>query len=165
MSAIDVNIIVDKSCWEEAFLPWEKLIQNAATVALLGAQWNHPTEMNILLTDDAAILQLNNTFRKINKPTNVLSFPNLEAQEIFDLYAGKISKKPVFLGDIALSFETLEKEALSQGKPVGDHVIHLVVHGVLHLLGFDHEDDHDAFSMESLETAILSTLNIPNPYE
>jgi probable rRNA maturation factor len=89
----------------------------------------------------------------------------LETHELADLFSGEISKNPVFLGDIALSFETIKMEALSQGKPIGDHVIHLVVHGVLHLLGFDHENDEDAFIMESLETAVLSTLNIPNPYK
>ena len=165
MSVLEINIILDKPCWEEAFPSWEKSIREAATEAVAGVQWTHQAEMNILLTDDATICQMNTAFRKINKPTNVLSFPSLEAQEIANLYSGKICENPVFLGDIALSFETLEKEASEQGKLVGDHVVHLVVHGVLHLFGFDHENDQDAFLMESREAAILSTLNVPNPYE
>jgi probable rRNA maturation factor len=165
MNTINIDIILDKPCWVDAFPLCEKSVREAAIAALLGAQWKHATEMNILLTDDATSRQLNKNFRKIDKPTNVLSFPSFEAHEIMDLCSGKISKNPVFLGDIALSFETIEKEASNQGKPIGDHVVHLVVHGVLHLLGFDHENDDDAFLMESRETAILSTLSIPNPYE
>jgi probable rRNA maturation factor len=165
MSVIEINVIVDKPCWEEAIPSCEQEIQNAALEALRGAQWKHPTEINILLTDEGVSQHLNQTFRKINKPTNVLSFPDLEPHEVTDLFSGEISKNPVFLGDIALSFETIKREASGQGKPIGDHVIHLVVHGVLHLLGFDHENDEDAFTMESLETTILSTLNISNPYE
>ena len=111
-------------------------------------------EVSILLTDDAHQRVLNREWRKIDKPTNVLSFPQLEP---FTPVAGLV-------GDITLARETLEREADEQGTAFADHFTHLVVHGFLHLLGYDHEDDEEAREMESLEVSVLATLGIADPY-
>lgn len=110
--------------------------------------------MTIVLTDDAHQQVLNRDWRQIDKPTNVLSFPQIEP---FEPLAGLI-------GDITLARETLEREAEEMGIGFSDHFTHLVVHGFLHLLGYDHIDDDEALQMEGLETQILATLGIADPY-
>ena len=106
------------------------------------------------MTDDAEQQGLNRDWRGIDKPTNVLSFPQIEP---FGPVTG-------ILGDIVLARETLEREAVELGKPFNDHYTHLVVHGFLHILGYDHIDEAEALVMEGLETKILATLGIPDPY-
>lgn len=108
-------------------------------------------EVAVLLTDDATIRTMNATWRGLDKPTNVLSFP-----------AGE-SGAP-HLGDIAIAFETVEREAASENKGFFDHLAHLSIHGYLHLIGFDHETDREAERMEHLETRILASLGIADPY-
>lgn len=108
-----------------------------------------------MLLDDAEQQVLNRDWRQIDKPTNVLSFPQIEP---FAPVAG-------ILGDITLARETLEREAADLGKSFTDHYTHLVVHGFLHILGYDHIDDEEALVMEGLETQILATLGIDNPYD
>ncbi len=105
----------------------------------------------ILLTDDAAVADLNQRFRGKAGPTNVLSFPappNPEGQ----------------VGDIALAYGVCAREAAEQGKALDQHLSHLVAHGVLHLLGYDHESDGEAEAMEALERSVLETLGVPDPY-
>jgi probable rRNA maturation factor len=121
----------------------------AAELALKRAKAPKKAALTILLADDARLKRLNRDFRGKNKPTNVLSFP---------------SDTPHYLGDIALAFGVTEKEAKTSGKRFADHATHLVVHGVLHLLGHDHEVARDADKMEALETAILAALGIGDPY-
>ena len=162
--SIDIVVIRDKLCWEKPISEWEALIQPAILEALHQAQWTNPAEINILLTDDAKIQELNKNYRDVDKPTNVLSFPSLEPEEISNLKRKEKSSQPIILGDVALAFETIRQESLKQEVPFDHHLIHLAVHGVLHLLGFDHERDEDATVMESLEIKILSALTIPNPY-
>ena len=111
-------------------------------------------ELSIVLTDDAEQRELNREWRGIDKPTNVLSFPQIEP---FGPVAG-------ILGDIVLARETLEREALELDKPLTDHFTHLVVHGFLHILGYDHIEEYEAVEMEGLETRILGTLGVPDPY-
>ncbi len=106
-------------------------------------------EISIKWCNDKAMQEINYQFRGLNKPTNVLSFP---------------SELPDYLGDIAISLETIEREANEQQKKYDDHLTHMVVHGVLHLLGYDHEDDTDAKEMEALEVKILGALGISAPY-
>jgi probable rRNA maturation factor len=107
-------------------------------------------EVSVLFADDEALRALNAQWRDQDKPTNVLSFP---APEGFGL------------GDIALAFETVEREAREQGKAFAAHAGHLLVHGFLHLIGYDHEDEADAEDMEAQERAILAGLGVADPYD
>ena len=113
-------------------------------------------EVSLVLCDDAFIRTLNKTWRGKDKPTNVLSFP---AAFVPGLDAG-----PLMLGDVVVAFETSASEAADGGLSLRDHLAHLIVHGLSHLLGFDHEDDGDAATMERLESRALATLGIASPY-
>ncbi|MBX9804933.1 MAG: rRNA maturation RNase YbeY [Alphaproteobacteria bacterium] len=163
--SIDIVVILDKPCWERPLLEWESLIQPVVLQTLQEARWKMDSEINVLLTDNHAIQNLNKTYLGKDKPTNVLSFPSLELAEIATIHRGKGSQIPVILGDVALAFETIQEEAVAQNKSFDHHLTHLVVHGVLHLLGYDHENDEDAAAMETLEIKILTSLLIPNPYQ
>lgn len=107
-------------------------------------------DVSIKLTGDKEIAALNHQFRGMNKPTNVLSFPSNDMN---------------YLGDIAISLETVKREAKAQKKTFEAHLTHMVVHGMLHLLGYDHEDEHDAEDMEALEVKILRRVKVENPYQ
>lgn len=137
---------------------------HASIAAALSALSAHPrftshenAAVCIALSDDTAVRRLNATFRGKDKPTNVLSFPAGDGAQEPDAGA-------IFLGDVFVARETLEAEALELAIPVLHHLQHLTVHGVLHLLGYDHENDDDATAMEGLEIEILKRLNIANPY-
>jgi probable rRNA maturation factor len=117
-----------------------------AAAAALGAKRG---SLTLLLTDDARLKALNHTFRGKNKPTNVLSFPS-EAKD--------------YLGDVALAYGVTAREARAAGRSLSDHAAHLAVHGVLHLLGYDHETTRQAATMEPLEMRILEKLGISDPY-
>jgi probable rRNA maturation factor len=164
-SSQDIIVIIDKPCWKKPISQWEALIQPAVLETLRQSKWIHAAEINILLTDDRTMTNLNQTYRGLQKSTNVLSFPSLESKEIAVLLKSKDVHDSTILGDVVLAFETIEEESIQQHKSLSDHLVHLVVHGVLHLLGFDHENDKDAAIMESLEVQILARLNIRNPYE
>ena len=123
----------------------------AADLALRRGKARRNAGLTILLTGDAQLKSLNRDFRGKNKATNVLSFP-------------ASANKDVYLGDVALAFGVTEKEARTAGKRFADHAVHLVVHGVLHLLGFDHMRARDAGVMEPLESRILAELGIADPY-
>ena len=110
-------------------------------------------EVSLLFTDDAAVRALNARWRQIDKPTNVLSFPGVGEAET-----------AMTLGDIALAFETTRREADAEGKTLADHTAHLIAHGFLHLVGFDHETDEEAEDMEAMERDILKSLGVPDPY-
>lgn len=120
-------------------------------------------EMAILLTGNQHITELNHQFRGKNKPTNTLSFPDMtiETNKILEL---KLDEEYINLGDIAFGYETIVTEAKEQGKDFNHHFIHLLAHGILHLLGFDHENDADAEIMEKLEIDILEHFSIKSPY-
>ncbi|MDZ7823999.1 MAG: rRNA maturation RNase YbeY [Ahrensia sp.] len=114
------------------------------------------SELSVLLTDDAEIQEINAQWRGQDKPTNVLSFPAVQMA---------VGAKPgVMLGDIIIAYETLAREAAIENKSFHDHFTHLFVHGLLHLLGYDHENDDDAALMEKQETDILQTLGVDDPY-
>lgn len=113
-----------------------------------------PLSVTITCVDDSAIQTLNKNFRDKDKPTNVLSFPDGDIDENGRLH----------LGDIAIAFETLEREAVEQKKDFHHHLTHMVAHGLLHLYGYDHETDEEAEEMESLEIEILEDMGIKNPY-
>ena len=114
-----------------------------------------PVELSLLLTDDAAVQTLNRAWRGQNKATNVLSFPAPEHPGI---------PGPRHLGDVALAYETLVREAEAERKSLRDHTAHLIVHGTLHLLGYDHELEGQAEIMEALEVKALARLGIADPY-
>ncbi|MCF6304742.1 MAG: rRNA maturation RNase YbeY [Rhodobacteraceae bacterium] len=114
-----------------------------------------PCEICVVLSNDEAQRQLNSKWRKLDKTTNVLSFPQIDA---FAPLCG-------MMGDIVLARQTIISEAKTQQKPFADHFAHLVLHGFLHILGYDHENDKDAKQMESLEIDILMQIGIDNPYE
>jgi len=120
-------------------------------------------EATLNLSGNHELQQLNNDFMGKNNPTNVLSFPSYEFS---NQQWSKISplENPIYLGDIAISYQKIEAEAFEQNKSFKNHYTHLIVHGILHLLGFDHENDEDAEAMESLEIKILHKLSITNPY-
>ena len=121
-----------------------------------GASRRPVSELSVVFSDDAHIRTLNAGWRGKDKPTNVLSFP------AFPVKPGE--KLPPMLGDIVLAAETVAREAALEGKPLDHHISHLVIHGVLHLLGHDHEDEAEAERMEALERAALARLAIPDPY-
>jgi probable rRNA maturation factor len=108
-------------------------------------------EVSVLLSDNGALHALNKQFRHKDKPTDVLSFPASEMEA-------------PFLGDIAISFDLLEEDAGVQGKVLGDHLAHLLIHGLLHLAGYDHENDTEAAEMEALEIKALASIGIDDPY-
>jgi probable rRNA maturation factor len=121
-------------------------------------------EISLSLSDDASVQKLNAQFRGKDKPTNVLSFPSValsaEAREELRTVEGSFA-----LGDVILALETVSREAQEQDKTIKDHARHLLVHGVMHLFGYNHIDDAEAEQMEAIEIRILNSLGIDNPYE
>jgi probable rRNA maturation factor len=137
----------------------ETAIERAIAAAAAGVDADlADTEIAVMLTDDSTMRTLNLDWRGIDKPTNVLSFP-AEAK----VAPGK-GGPPRMLGDIAIAYETVRREADDAHMPFDHHLSHLAVHGFLHLIGYDHETDDDAEKMEALEQDILALLGIPNPY-
>ena len=150
-----VDVVVEDPRWEPLGL--EDLTERAARAAVAAAGREPAAcEIGLLAADDARIAGLNAEWRGKPGPTNVLSWPAAEAP----LAPGE----PRFLGDLALAWETCAAEAAAAGRAPADHVAHLVVHGVLHLLGHDHEDDAEAEAMEALETKVLASLGVADPY-
>lgn len=118
--------------------------------------------VSILWTDDAEMAQLNSQFRQKDGATNILSFPAFD--NLRDSGPDTQHKPPLFLGDMALGFETLSREATENQRPIEHHLAHLFLHGLLHLAGFDHQEQAEAEKMEALEIQLLSEIDIPNPY-
>ncbi len=153
---IDLDVMRGPGDWRR-IADLESLARRAieAAFATLGEVPYSPVELSLLLTDDAGMRELNRAWRGLDKPTNVLSFPG----------SGPSSPEGVrHLGDIALAFDTVAREAAEERKSFADHVAHLIVHGTLHLLGHDHEADEEADAMEALEIAALAQLGIADPY-
>ena len=147
-----IEVEVEDAGWTDALPNAEAAINRAAAAALLaGGAGDEATDVTVLLAADEAVARLNDQFRDKQGPTNVLSFPAPE------------SAQP-HLGDLALALGVCAREAQEQGKPLDHHVSHLVAHGVLHLLGWDHQTDDEAEAMERLEREILAGLDIPDPY-
>lgn len=144
----------------DAAAAWRALLPDAATRArraaraALRGRLDGPAALNVLLADNRTLRRLNRDWRGKDKPTNVLSFPDGAPDE--DDRLG--------LGDVALAAETVAREATHQGKSVGDHFSHLVVHGVLHLIGYNHEQDDEAEIMEAVERRVLARLGVADPY-
>lgn len=130
------------------------IVRNAVQAAAKATSTK--SELAIVLTDDSAIRTLNREWRGFDKPTNVLSFPAAQSRDAVS--------PDNSLGDVIIAFQTVAREAASEGKPFKNHLAHLAVHGFLHLLGYDHETDRDASKMERLEVKILAGLGVPDPY-
>jgi len=151
-SVFEVEIVEDDGDWSRVG-NLDSLIDDAARAAFAAAGDGRKTAIvTVALSSDASVAALNERFRGKAKPTNVLSFP-----------AGNGAPGGQ-LGDIIMALETLEREAAEQGVPFEHHLQHLVVHGVLHLLGYDHETAADAERMEAIEIEVLSKLGVANPY-
>jgi probable rRNA maturation factor len=153
------EVLVVADCWQ-AEPDAETVIHRAIAAAAEFVDADvGGTELAVMLTDDAGIRTLNRNWRGIDKPTNVLSFPALQPSGPHGP-----DDAPRMLGDIAIAYETTRREADDEQKPFDHHLSHLAVHGFLHLIGYDHEKDDDAETMEALEREILSQLGIPDPY-
>lgn len=153
------EVLVTADCWTSEGSA-ETIVHRAieAAASMVEAD-TADAEVAVMLTDDAGIRTLNKNWRGIDKPTNVLSFPALQPERVRD-----DDDAPRMLGDIAIAYETTRNEADSEHKPFEHHLSHLAVHGFLHLIGYDHENNDDAEVMESLERDILAQLGIPDPY-
>jgi len=146
-----IEVEIEQSAWTDAVPDAAALVERAALAALGGVEG----DVVVLLTDDEAVRDLNARFRDQNRPTNVLSFPAADMT---------IPGQPPHLGDLVLAFGVCAAEAEAQGKTLADHLSHLTVHGVLHLLGRDHEAEADAEAMEGEERSILARLGVADPY-
>jgi probable rRNA maturation factor len=152
---IAIDLAVESDRWS-AIGDAKALAQRAVDAAFAGVPvMGESVEISILLADDAAVRDLNRAWRGKDKPTNVLSFPA-------NPQPGVPGPQP--LGDIALAFETVAGEAQAEGKTLADHAAHLIVHGVLHLLGYNHDIEAEAEAMEALEVTALARLGIADPY-
>lgn len=154
-----INVVIEDTLWQTMLGNPEDAATDTARRVL--ASSDYPlAEVTILLTDDQQIESLNASFRGLNKPTNVLSFP-------FEDHPGGETEQDsgTYLGDLALASGVVRREAIDQAKSTSDHFNHMIVHGLLHLLGYDHEDDESAEAMEALEIHLLSEMQIANPYE
>lgn len=152
-----IDVIVESPLWDKASGA-DATVRRALTEAAVAIGANFKDRaLAVLLTDDAAVRRFNAQWRGIDKPTNVLSFPPASN-------AGQQAGAVKSLGDIAIAYETTAREADEEGKPFADHVSHLAVHGFLHLLGYDHDTDAAAETMEQLERVILARLGVPDPY-
>nr|WP_232792931.1 rRNA maturation RNase YbeY [Caulobacter hibisci] len=152
---ITVDIEIEDEAWTKAEPEAEALVWRAAQAVLDAHEDIEGKNIVILLADDDSVQALNRDFRQKDYATNVLSFP--APQDPGANPEGQI-------GDIALAFGVCAREAAEQGKPLAHHLQHLVAHGVLHLLGYDHEGDDEAEAMEAFEREILAGLDVPDPY-
>jgi probable rRNA maturation factor len=179
--AVDILLSIEESGWQEAApagMSLETLVERAARAALIAAAPRLKLgEVSIVLASDERVQTLNREWRGQDKPTNVLSFPggdpdDFEEDEEEDDDSSEDEDEdedyegppPLQLGDVILAWPTVRREAEAQGKPVAAHMSHLLVHGVLHLLGYDHQEEEQAGLMEGLEVAILAGLGIADPY-
>ncbi|TPV98950.1 MAG: Endoribonuclease YbeY [Beijerinckiaceae bacterium] len=149
-----IEVAIEAKDWASLEAP-SKLVQTAILAAVEGSGLvlAANTEISVVLCGNALIRELNREWRGYDAPTNVLSFP-----------AGGDPASAPLLGDIVIAFETASREAFEAGKPLRDHVAHLLVHGFLHLIGHDHVEAAEAEAMEALERAILGRLGIDDPY-
>lgn len=148
-NAVVVDVLVQSPQWKKK--PRAKAIVRAAIRAAANAASAPNGEVAVVLTGDAALRKLNRQWRGIDKATNVLSFP-------------AAAPKAGMLGDIAIAYETLARESRHKHKPFARHLSHLAIHGFLHLMGYDHQNDSDAEAMEKVERTVLARLGIPDPY-
>jgi probable rRNA maturation factor len=163
-----IRVETDSGDWPEG-TDWEALAERASGAAFAVSPFAalqamaKPVEIAIRLADDAEVHTLNRDYRDKDKPTNVLSFPMVEPNDVPELEHAPDPE--ILLGDIVLALETCEREAAEKGIPLADHATHLIVHGVLHLLGYDHMTENDATEMEAMERDALASLGLADPYQ
>ena len=151
-SSHTIEVAVGADAWRTAVTDPEKLCRRAVA-AVLAREANAAVEVSVLLADDVAVARLNRDYRGQDRPTNVLSFPA-------EVSVGE----PRLLGDVVVALETATREAAASGTPLADHLTHLVVHGTLHLMGFDHLAEAEAEDMEAREISLLAGLGVADPY-
>lgn len=161
MTPYEIDISVQDERWCVAIPDIEALTRTAITKVLKQSEYaDESLEVSIVLANDDFVQELNKAYRHKDTPTNVLSFPQTEADTINEQSIPLIN-----LGDIIIAYETILKESGEQHKTITDHYTHMLVHGGLHLLHYDHQTDNEAQVMEALEAEILNTMDIKNPYE
>ena len=172
-SALEVGVRVEAAAWSRALPGASRLAERAAQAAFAAARPRRLIEAGaeaaVVLADDARMRALNRDWRGQDKPTNVLAFAardwRVGARSARDGRAmPRATGQPMVLGDVVVALETARAEARAEGKPLADHLRHLVVHGMLHLLGHDHRRAPAARRMERLERKVLATLDVPDPY-
>ena len=161
---LEIAIDADEE-WDSS--SWDRLVRDAAEAAIAESAFpqltagTRPVELSVRLTSDSEVQALNSAWRGKDKPTNVLSFPQVEPEELADVAP---EGPDLMLGDLVLAHGTCAREAEEKAIPLADHAAHLVVHGTLHLLGYDHGDDDEAEAMEQREVRALARLGIADPY-
>jgi probable rRNA maturation factor len=164
--SLEIALDADEE-WDSSSF-WLPIVRRAAEAAIAEsafpdlAEAERPVEISVTLTGDEEVRALNAKWRGKDKPTNVLSFPMADER---DLTRANLAASELLLGDIVLARGVCEAEAADKGVSVEDHAVHLLVHGTLHLLGYDHHDDSDAVDMEAREVRALERIGIGNPYE
>lgn len=156
--SLEIAVSLHDTAWLDACADLESRARAAVAAVLSHLAVDEPLEISLVFTDDAEQRALNRDWRGKDRPTNVLSFPNM------DDGGPAPAGLPRLLGDVVLARETVAREAREQGKTLADHMVHLLVHGTLHLLGYDHEEAGDAAEMEALERAVLGGLGVADPY-
>lgn len=154
---ISVTVNLQSPKWKSYLKPYTRSVRDIIRLAFYEceiAEEKKKKSLSVVLADDDFVKNLNANYRHKNQPTNVLSFPDGSEDE----------NEEIYLGDITLAFETIEKEAIEQKKTFYNHTAHLLVHGFLHLLGYDHIKEHEAEKMEAKEIEILAKFSIENPY-
>lgn len=160
--ADNIDILIDAPGWTAGLADAERHCKAAVAAALaVAAPELREVCVSVLLSDNATMRRLNRSYRGRDEPTNVLSFGGGGSPSPRSASA---EMHPEFLGDIALGWEFMASEANAAGKPLADHFRHLIVHGMLHLLGYDHHNDADGEVMERLEVRVLAGLGVPDPY-
>lgn len=163
---LEIDITADEE-WDSSH-SWDALVLSAAQAAIAESAFPQlatsarPVEISVLMTGDERVRELNAEYRNKDRPTNVLSFPMTNPD---DLCVATVAGPELLLGDIILARGVCEAEAAARGISVEDHATHLIVHGTLHLLGYDHHDDQKASDMEAREVRALARLGVADPYQ
>ncbi len=162
-SRLELDLRIEDPRFAEAIpdlTSWVRQVVATALVEAIGRP-RAPMEVAVHLVDDRRIQALNAQHRGHDRPTDVLSFPTLQPEEVAPALAGQV---PVVLGDVVVAFDSAARDVASTGRPLAAHLTHLLVHGTLHLLGHDHQREAEARRMEALERHILARLGLPDPY-